>query len=154
MWLLLSILAIPLIEIGLFVQIGGAIGVWATLAWVVLTGAAGVLLLRWLGARAAVSVGQDIRRLRDPLSPVAQHGLLVFAGLLLILPGFFTDALGLLLMLPPVRFALTAYLRQRMTIMTPSRRSDDDDVIDGEWREADEERPPERRLPPSGWTRH
>lgn len=114
MWPLLGLFALPLIEIALFVQIGGAIGLGATLLWVLGTGVFGSWLIRRAGARALADLRAPLGGLRNPAEPVAQEGLLVLAGVLLILPGFFTDALGLLLLVPPLRTALLRAFGRRV----------------------------------------
>jgi UPF0716 protein FxsA len=119
MWIVLGVLAWPLVEIGLFVTLGAKLGLWLTLAWVILTGVAGVLLLQGmaLGGRETLRRGfQD--GLHDPLSPLAQRALLGVAAVLLILPGFFTDALGLVLLLPPVRALIVKVLASRIRGVT------------------------------------
>jgi UPF0716 protein FxsA len=68
---------------------------------------------------------------------------------LLVLPGFFTDALGLLLLLPPVRHALVALAARRVVMPSGGPRYPDD-VIDGEYSEVDTDR--DRLRKPSGWT--
>ena len=104
MWILLGVLALPLVEIALFVTLGAKLGLWLTLAWVILTAVSGVLLLRGLalGGRETLQRGFQ-EGLHDPLSPLAHRALAGVAAVLLILPGFLTDALGLLMLLPPVR---------------------------------------------------
>lgn len=130
MWIVLGILALPLVEIGLFVTLGAKLGLWLTLAWVMLTGVLGVLLLKGL----ALSGGQRLREglqegLHDPLSPLAHKALMGVAAVLLILPGFFTDALGLVLLLPPVRGLIIKAVSSRMrsvVVMQRGPRFDDE----------------------------
>ena len=115
MWIVLGLLALPLVEIGLFVTLGAKLGLWLTLGWVVLTGVLGVLLLKSM----AMAGGETLRRgfregLQDPLSPLAHRALVGVAAVLLILPGFFTDTLGLVLLLPPVRALIIKGLAGRM----------------------------------------
>lgn len=123
MWIILGILALPLVEIGLFVTLGAKLGLWVTLAWVILTGMLGVVLLR----AAALGGGDGLRRglqegVHDPLSPLAHRALVGVAAVLLILPGFFTDAMGLVLLLPPVRTLIIRGLAGRMRGITIVRR--------------------------------
>ena len=153
MWVFLAILAVPLIEIGLFVVIGGMIGVWATLAWVLIAAALGLLVLRRVGMSGAVTLRSDMQELRDAQSPVAHRVILVLAGTLLLLPGFFTDAMGLLMLLRPVRTGLIRLIVRRMGI-DPVPSPVPADVIDGEWREVGGEDATRRSDTPSGWTRH
>lgn len=149
---MLLILALPLIEIGLFVEIGGAIGVWATLAWVLVSAVLGLLVLRRVGLRGAVTLGSDMAEMRDPLSPIAHRVMLVVAGVFLLLPGFFTDALGLLLLLRPVRAGVIRLVARRFRA-APVPGAAPTDVIDGDWQEIDADAA-EPRDRPSGWTRH
>ena len=161
----LIVLAWPLIEIGLFVVIGGEIGLWPTIGWVLLTAVAGVLLLKFTAARGMMLLrgGMDPAALRDG-APIT--GLLRgIAALLLILPGFLTDGLGLLLLvltaLPPVRQKLQSSVMSRVVPggmgfggpfgQAPSARQPrgNEDVVEGEWVEV----PPEAsRNRPSRWT--
>lgn len=119
MWIVLGLLAWPLVEIGLFVTLGAKLGLWLTLAWVILTGALGVLLLQGLALGGRDRLRQGLQEgLQDPLSPLAHRALVGVAAVLLILPGFFTDALGLVLLLPPVRAVIIGLLAQRMRGVT------------------------------------
>lgn len=141
MWIVLGLLALPLVEIGLFVTLGAKLGLWLTLGWVVLTGVLGVLLLKSM----ALAGGETLRRgfqegLQDPLSPLAHRALVGVAAMLLILPGFFTDALGLVLLLPPVRALIIKGLAGRMRGVVVMRRGQ------GFEDEPYEHRPPDDRL--------
>lgn len=153
MWGILALLAWPLVEIGLFVVIGGQIGVWVTLAWVVLSAVLGVLILRLEAARGAVRFRGGMAMLRQP----GAIGAGLFRGLaavLLILPGFLTDVLGVILLLPPVQAALTAALARRVRVMEAGAMRSE--VVEGEWEEvppADRGRIGGAGRGPSGWTR-
>lgn len=124
MWIVLGILALPLVEIALFVTLGARLGLWLTLAWVVLTAVLGVLLLKSRAVSGARVARQEFvegfrgRMAEDPFSPVVHQGLIAAAAVLLILPGFLTDALGLLLLLPPVRGLLIRLAARRMKGVT------------------------------------
>lgn len=153
MWRLLAFLAWPLIEITLFVVIGGEIGLWATLLVVLGTAILGVLILRLEVARGAVMLRQGMGRvgLREG---AAVGGLFrALAGVMLILPGFLTDMLGLLLLLPPVQGLLASAVMARVTVvgagMAGRGPMRGDDVIEGEWIEVPPEAQKGRR--PSGW---
>ena len=106
MWLLVAFIAVPLIEIGLFIQVGGLIGLWPTLAIVLLTAIAGSWLVRMQGALALAELRGSLNELRDPTEPIAHGALILLAGALLLTPGFFTDTMGILLLIPPVRSAV------------------------------------------------
>jgi UPF0716 protein FxsA len=133
MWLILLLIALPLVEIALFVVVGGAIGLWATLAWVVLTLVLGVLILKGIARRGAISFERDVKSLGNPSSPVAGRALTILAAGLLILPGFFTDAAGLLLLLPPVRNLVASRLSRRLAARSPAHYASM--TIEGNWSE-------------------
>ena len=80
MWLLLLFIAVPLIEIGLFIQVGGWLGLWPTLGIVLLTAIAGTALVRSQGAQAMAQLRSSFDDLRDPTEPLA-HGAMIFARL-------------------------------------------------------------------------
>lgn len=160
MWLFLAFLSVPLIEIALFIQIGGAIGLWPTLGIVVLTAVLGAWLVRTQGAMALGQLRGSFSRLDDPTEPLAHAAMILIAGALLLTPGFFTDAVGFSLLMPPVRHAAFNYLRKRVHVarfeMGPGHRQpprrDGGDVIDGDYREVDPPKEPAHGN--SGWTRH
>ncbi len=141
MWLLLVFIAVPLIEIGLFIQVGGWIGLWPTLGIVLLTACAGAMLVRQQGSRALAELRQSFGALSDPAMPLAEGAAILFAGALLLTPGFFTDTLGLLLLTPPFRRWLLRRLAARVTVARfemgggPPRNPAPGDVIDGEFHE-------------------
>lgn len=159
MWLFLAFLAVPLIEIALFIQVGGAIGLWPTLAIVVLTAIAGTILVRTQGRMALNNVRQSFGTLADPSEPLAHGAMILFSGALLLTPGFFTDAVGFALLVPAVRSAVFNYLRKRIKIQTvnvgpdPRHRphgSMHGTTIEGDFEEVQTPRDP--NAPPSGWT--
>jgi UPF0716 protein FxsA len=161
MWLLALFVAVPMIEIALFIQVGGLIGLWPTLGLVLLSALVGSWLVREQGLGALADLQRSMSELRDPTEPFA-HGLMIlFAGLLLLTPGFFTDMIGILLLVRPLRAVILARVAGRIQVMggpgTPpedpysGRRSARPDVVDGEFHEIP---PGSPGIPPSGWTRH
>lgn len=116
MYLFLAFLMVPLIEIGLFIQVGGAIGLWPTLAIVVLTAVLGTSLVRSQGRLALGQMRSSFQTLSDPAEPLAHGAMILFAGALLLTPGFFTDAVGFALLMPPVRMAVYRYISKRVTV--------------------------------------
>ncbi|MDA7427676.1 FxsA family protein [Primorskyibacter aestuariivivens] len=160
MYLLIAFILVPLIEIALFIQVGGAIGLWPTLAIVILTAIAGTWLVRQQGLQAIQNLQKSFSELQDPTRPLADGAMILISGALLLTPGFFTDAVGFALLMPPVRKVIYEYLRKRVKVhrfemgQGPQhpRRHPDDDVIDGDYSDVT---PEDRKdLPPSGWTRH
>lgn len=156
--LFLAFLMVPIIEIALFIQVGGAIGLFPTLAIVVITAILGTWLVRTQGKLALGQLRGSFERLSDPTEPLAHGAMILFAGALLLTPGFFTDAVGFLLLVPGVRSRAFAYLRSRMTVASfqmggnhsygAPHRSAQDDVIDGDFEEVTPRNP---RQGPSGW---
>jgi len=166
MWLFLALVAVPIVEIGLFIQVGGWLGLWPTLGIVVLTAVAGTLILRVQGARAMMDLKQAMTSLSDPTGPLAHGAMILVAGVLLLTPGFFTDAVGFALLMPPVRTLLIARLRGRIRFTsagagTPppqGARHPDARVIDGDYEEVPRETPrtghdPDAPRGTSGWTK-
>lgn len=162
MWLFAAFLAVPLIEIALFITVGGWIGLWPTLLIVVLTAVLGTVLVRSQGAQALSRLRSSLNDLNDPTEPLAHGAMILFSGALLLTPGFFTDAIGFLLLIPGVRDAVIKQARKRIRIERlnvgpgrPGPRPDHprDRVIDAEFEEIPPRKQPTHR-PPSGWTRH
>lgn len=159
MWLLLAFIAVPIIEIALFIQVGGAIGTWPTLGIVILTAVLGTWMVRTQGRMAIGNLQRSFENLNDPTEPLAHGAMVLISGVLLLTPGFFTDALGFALLIPGVRSAVFHYLRKRVRVQSFTmggrqefRQPQDDDVIDGEFYEVDPAKRPTHR--PSGWTKH
>ena len=158
MWLILALIALPLIEIALFVVIGGAIGLWATLAWVVLTAVLGFLILKRVARLGSISFERDVKALGDPQSTIASRALTIMAAGLLILPGFFTDTVGFLLLLMPVQGLIISIFSKRFHQSGAVQQGSV--TIDGVWGEVehsqnDSHAPGQNPgQPPSGFTRH
>jgi UPF0716 protein FxsA len=112
--LFLLLLVVPVIEIALFIQVGGAIGVWPTIGLVLLSAAVGAALLRAQGLSVLGQVQARLRAGEDPGPALAHGALILVAGLMLLTPGFFTDALGLALLVPPLRAAVIRFAGARM----------------------------------------
>lgn len=112
--LLAAFIGVPLIEIALFIQVGGWIGLWPTLGLIVLTAVIGVTLLRWQGVSVLMRAQRELAEGTLPVMQVFEGLCLVIAGGLLLTPGFFTDAVGALLLVPAVRKLLYALVRQRI----------------------------------------
>ncbi|MCX7558240.1 FxsA family protein [Sulfitobacter sp. F26204] len=163
MWLLIAFIAVPLIEIGLFIQVGGWIGLFPTLAIVLVTAVLGTWLVRTQGAMALGQLRASFSNLNDPTEPLVHGAMILFAGALLLTPGFFTDAVGFALLVPAFRHAAFKALRARVKVHsfgTPGpghptaegHATQRGDVIDAEFYEVDENNT--RQEGPSGWTKH
>ena len=155
MWLLIAFIAIPLLEIGLFIQVGGFIGLWPTLAIVLVTAVLGSSLVRSQGARELSKLQGSFSALNAPTEPLANGAMILFAGALLLTPGFFTDAVGFALLFPPFRAAAFKWAKSRVKVQQftmgtgPAQpQRPDDQVIEGEFEEVTR-----KTEGPSGWTR-
>ncbi len=151
MRLFLLFLLVPLIEIALFIQVGGFIGLFPTLAIVILTAVAGTFLIRSQGTAVMMQLRETMEDMRDPTEPLAHGAMVLFAGALLLTPGFFTDAVGLSLMVPGVRGKIFRFIRERIVVQQfqyGPGGPPESDVIDGEFEDLDQPKGP------SGWTRH
>lgn len=114
----LLILGLPLAEIAGFVAVGREIGVAMTLLLVFASAIAGIMLLRIQGFGVLRRVQEAARTGSDPGLDVLGGVLVFIAAILLIVPGFISDILGLFIFLPPVRRAVAAFLRSRITILS------------------------------------
>ncbi len=101
--LLAAFIGVPLLEIAVFIQVGGLIGLWPTLALVILTAAIGSWQLRAQGLATLSRARGQMDAGRLPARELFDGLCLLFAGALLLTPGFVTDAFGLLLFLPAFR---------------------------------------------------
>ena len=116
--LFLALFAVlPLVEIAFFVTIGRTFGLWPTLFGVVATALAGAAIVRMQGISLLTDIRSSMRGGQLPTRALADATLVALAGFLLLLPGYFTDLLGLLLLVPPVRSALYRYLGGRMAVV-------------------------------------
>ncbi len=112
---LLVFIGIPLIEIALFVVVGGRIGLLWTILIVIATAVAGTSLLRMQGAGALANARAAMDSGRLPVESVADGVFLLIAGILLLTPGFLTDFIGFLLFIPGLRHTIGRAIWQRLT---------------------------------------
>jgi UPF0716 protein FxsA len=113
-FLLAAFIGVPILEIAVFIKVGGLIGLWPTLAIVVLTAVAGTWALRAQGLATLARARTQIDRGELPTRELFDGACLLIAGALLLTPGFVTDFLGFLLFLPPVRDILRNLLAQHI----------------------------------------
>ena len=136
MWLLIAFIAVPIIEIALFIQVGGFLGLLSTLAIVILTAIAGTYLVRAQGLSVLSQLQSRFREMNDPSEPLAHGAIILFSGALLLTPGFFTDFVGFLLLIPNVRAAVFQKVRERIKIQKANfetRFSSSQNVYEGEY---------------------
>ena len=100
LFILLAIIGLPLLEILVFVEVGSEIGAVPTVLLTIATAVAGSLMLRLQGLSLLRRVRSEMDRGQVPGEDIMQGALIVVASVLLLIPGFITDALGLLLFVP------------------------------------------------------
>ena len=113
-WLFLAFLIIPVIEISLFYVVGSQIGIWPTLTIVLVTAIVGSYLVTRQGRQTWIRIRREISAGRSPTPHLAHGAMILVAGTLLLTPGFLTDAVGLLLMVPQFRERLRGWFVDRL----------------------------------------
>jgi UPF0716 protein FxsA len=172
-FLLAAFIGVPLVEIAVFIQVGGWIGLGWTLALVVLTAVLGTWQLRTQGLATLLRAREQVDRGALPARELFDGACLLVAGALLLTPGFVTDAAGFLLFLPPVRDFLRGLLARHVRTSMETRHFGGGEevgpggasggpgggpggaqgpIIDGEYRDVSETAQPDRpgrqgRLP-------
>jgi UPF0716 protein FxsA len=114
--LLVLIITVPLVEIYLLIQIGALIGVLPTILLVVLTAVLGTVLLRQQGLATLNRLRATLRRGELPALEILEGVALLVGGALLLTPGFFTDAIGLLCLLPASRRIVVRGILSRVVV--------------------------------------
>ena len=112
--LLLVVVAIPFLEIALLIKVGQLIGFWLTLMLVVLSAAFGSYVIYEQGFQVMGRALEAMNRGKAPLAPVIDGMFVVLAGVLLIVPGFISDAMGLALLAPVLRHRFAVFCLRRL----------------------------------------
>ncbi len=107
--LLLVFAAIPFLEIALMIKVGQSIGFWPTLGLIVASAMLGTYVLYEQGFQVLGRAMEAMGRGRPPVAPVIDGVFVALAGLLLIVPGFLTDIMGLLLLAPRIRHGVASW---------------------------------------------
>ncbi|MEC7940425.1 MAG: FxsA family protein [Pseudomonadota bacterium] len=118
--LLLLFIFVPIIEIGLFIQVGGFLGLWPTIALVLITAFVGASLVRSQGIQTLMSVQGRLQQGEMPAQQILEGVMLAVAGVLLLTPGFMTDALGMLVLLPVPRAMIAKKIMEKMVVKNMS----------------------------------
>jgi UPF0716 protein FxsA len=133
--LVLLFIAVPLAELAVIIQVGQAIGVWWTIGILLADSIIGSWLMRMQGRTAWRRFNEALREGRVPGREVVDGALVIFGGALLLTPGFITDVLGLVLLIPPTRALVRGVLTRRLShrivvsgVRTPQRSQADYDV--------------------------
>lgn len=165
---------VPALEVSVLMRVSDALGGWNTFALVILTAAVGVSLVRSQGVATLMSVQRKLATGEMPGQEIVEGMMLALAGILLFIPGFITDFIGLLLLTPFTRAPIAAFTLKRLQLRVVSSRfgqngqgpfangpfgqqgqdpfqssehsSKDGDIIDGEYERKPDEVKPESRL--------
>lgn len=142
--LFLFLLLLPIVEIYLLVQIGSVIGAIPTVAWVVFSAVFGLLLLRHQGVSTANRIQRMMQQGQVPTIAMLEGMVVFLSAIFLLIPGFLTDALGLLGLIGPLRRGLIwALLRKGMLQSPPPRPGGQSPrsgptIIDGDYTREDD----------------
>ena len=132
--LLLLIVGIPMIEIYLFIKIGSQLGAFNTISLIFITAFLGIVYARYEGFNTLKSGMSQIVKNEVPVYEIISGAALAFAALLLILPGFATDLVGLLIIFPPTRKLLLKKVSNKQT-----KDYKKQDYINGEYEDIDDQ---------------
>jgi UPF0716 protein FxsA len=144
--LVLLFIVVPIAELAVIIQVGQAIGVWWTIALLIADSILGSALMRSQGRAAWRRFGEATQAGRVPAREVLDGALVVFGGALLLTPGFITDILGLILLIPPTRAVVRGILARRLahrmvvSVSGPQVRRRRDDDVEGTAVDVDAER--------------
>jgi len=134
---LIFIIAIPLIEIFLFIKIGGLIGAFNTILLILTTAIVGIIYARYEGFNTLRSAFKQLMSNEIPIYEIISGAALAFAALLLILPGFATDFLGFLLVFPITRRIIIGRLAKNYKKKEEDKKKD---FIEGTFKDLDDDR--------------
>ena len=123
--LFLAFTIIPIIEIYLLIEIGSMFGALTAVTLVILTGFLGAFLARMQGLQTLYRIKESLREGRMPSGELLDALLIVIAGLVLLTPGFLTDSVGFLLLIPATRNSIKYWLRRQIELRYMSNRPED-----------------------------
>ncbi len=142
----LFFIGIPLIEVMLFITIGKYIGLWNTILIIIITGIIGAILVKSQGVSTLKKGLEEIQSNKIPIQSMVQGIAIIIAGAFLLTPGFLTDTLGAILLIPPFRSKIAGfvieYLKKRSTFRTPfdqnlknTKETKDGKIFEGKYKE-------------------
>ena len=134
--ILLTIILIPLVEIYLFIEIGGKIGALYTISLIFFTAFVGIYYAKYEGFNTLRSGMGQMMRNELPVYEIVSGAALTFAALLLIIPGFATDFLGFLMIFPPTRKLIFSRFSKKYS----KEKKFNEDFIEGESEDIDDKK--------------
>ena len=129
---------IPIIEISLFIEIGTNIGSFNTICLIFLTAIIGVYFVRQQGLSTFQRLANQIQKLETPIQTVGEGLVILLSGVLLITPGFFTDAIGFLGLIPFTRIFFIKLVATFILSRYGVYKKKADDTIEADYFEIDE----------------
>lgn len=156
--ILVILIGIPIIELSLFAEVAEEIGTMNTILLTILTAVIGISLVRQQGLQVMQSLNHTLQQGQDPVKEIVQGVFLFLAGIFLLLPGFMTDTLGALFLIPPVRRFLAGSGSFKVFIKKPMPRDwqhphhrqdsedqqpkslNEDTIIEGQFEEIDSDK--------------
>ena len=133
--LLLSIILVPIVEIYLFIKIGAKIGAFNTILLIFITAITGIIYARYEGLNTLRSAYSQMIKQETPAYEIISGAAIGFAALLLIIPGFATDIIGFLIILPITRKLILG----KVSTKIKKRKSDKNNFIDGEFEDIEDD---------------
>lgn len=113
--LMAAFIVVPIVELALIIQVGSSVGVLPTLGLLIFVSIVGAWLVKFQGMGVLMRMRQQLARGQMPTEELVNGVLILVAGALMLTPGFFTDAFGLSLLIPPIRAAVRKMLSRRFT---------------------------------------
>ena len=132
---LLSIILVPIVEIYLFIKIGAKIGAFNTILLIFITAIAGIIYARYEGLNTLRSAYSQMIKQETPAYELISGAAIAFAALLLIIPGFATDIIGFLIILPITRKLILG----KVSTKIKKKKSDKNNFIDGEFEDIEDD---------------
>jgi UPF0716 protein FxsA len=120
-----ALILLPVVEIAVMIQVGSWIGVWETVALLLIVSIGGAWLAKRQGAGAWRRLRDDLGRGRVPTPALVDGALLFAAGVLFLIPGFVTDVVAVLLLVPPVRALCRGALARRYGVLSTAHPTGD-----------------------------
>jgi len=142
-YLLIIFIILPIIEISIFIQVGGFVGTFNTILIIFLTAAVGVYFVRQQGFRTFQKIAVELQNQQIPVQGMFDGLVILISGILLVTPGFLTDIIGFLGLIPQTRIFLLGIIKnlflQRYSNAHKQYKKDMDETIDGDFIEIEED---------------
>lgn len=113
--LALLFLVVPIAELAVIIKVGSVLGIWMTIGLLIAVSLVGAWLVKWQGLFTLRKVQAELVQGRLPTRQFVDGALILVAGALMLTPGFITDAIGLLLLVPPTRAAARGIVMRRFS---------------------------------------